>query len=599
VIHFAELIFGPLAIPECRRAVGRAWMILVRGVSAMAAAVVAISVIWWWWISLDLDPGYLPYEALRVGLAILEGMGVVIAVLISPALLAGSLAGDKERGTLGLLLTASVNSWQIVAGRLSAKLLQVGMILLAGVPIWFLLAALAGIRVPALLGMIGLPAAIAIGSAGVTMAASAVARRGRDALLGVFLAGFVLLPLVLTAAARYSAVLDSWVAPINPFHGLGALVWDEQPALAALTMLLWLIMGGVGLGVAAWRLRPSSLRLLAGEDRTRRRRRRWVVPAVDDHLPMLWKEMFIERVSPLGRFGKWAGIVIFLALIVVSTGYAGLVVYNTGWRAQPAEPGGLVDQIGDAIAESATLVAYLIQLSIALRAAVAITSERERSTWDGLLTSPLEGREIVLAKLCGSFYALRWLLVAALWAWTLAFLFGAMTIRDYGFLLLDVVVIGACMSAIGVRISMAAPTGTKAMSIAVGLWLAALCLMPILAFILVLTLVLIIQMFWWSFYGFIPAAGVTSPFPWLPISFSDAWTTTKLGLYVALTLVVVVESRYRFDRIAGRMTGGETEVAVDQFLHGTPMEPVLVNSSATVNPQPVEDPTPIDALPVN
>jgi hypothetical protein len=146
---------------------------------------------------------------------------------------------------------------------------------------------------------------------------------------------------------------------------------------------------------------------------------------------------------------------------------------------------------------------------------------------------------------------------------------------------------------------MAAATGTKAMSIAVGLWLAALCVVPILALILVLTLALIIQMFWWSLYGFIPAAGMRTPFSWLPISFSDAWTIGKLGLYVVLTVLVVIESRYRFDRIAGRMTGGDVEVAVDKFLHGTPMEPVLVNGSSTVNSQPVEDPQAIDSLPVH
>jgi ABC-type transport system involved in multi-copper enzyme maturation permease subunit len=545
-------------------------------------------------MSLNLDLGYLPYEARRVGLATLEGMGVVIALLISPALLAGSLAGDKERGTLGLLLTASVNSWQIVAGRLSGKLAQVGMILLAGAPIWVLLTALAGIRVSALLGMISLPAALVIGSAGVTMAASAVARRGRDALLAVFLAGFVFLPLVLTVAAQYSGALGEWVAPINPFHGVAALVWDEDPTRAAVTTLLWLIMGGAGLGVAAWRLRPSCLRLLSGEDRNRRRRRRWVVPPVSDERPMIWKEMFIERVSPLGRFGKWAGIVIFLALIVVSTGYGGMVVYNTWWRTQPAEPGGYADQIGDAIAGSAVLIGYLIQLSIALRAAVAITSERERSTWDGLLTSPLEAREIVLAKLCGSFYALRWLILAAIWAWTLALLFEAMTIKEYGFLLLHVVVIGACMSAIGVRISMAAATGTKAMSIAVGLWLAALCLLWLFALILVVTLVLIVQMFWWSFYGLIPPPGMATPFSWLPISFGDACTIAELALYVVLTVLVVIESRYRFDRIAGRMTGGEVEVAVDQFLHGTPMAPILLNGASMAKPVSVDDPAEIE-----
>jgi hypothetical protein len=66
-----------------------------------------------------------------------------------------------------------------------------------------------------------------------------------------------------------------------------------------------------------------------------------------------------------------------------------------------------------------------------------------------------------------------------------------------------------------------------------------------------------------------------------------------------LTVLVIIESRYRFDRIAGRMTGGDVEVAVDQFLHGTPMEPVLVNGSATVKPLPVEDTTAIDSVPVH
>jgi hypothetical protein len=44
---------------------------------------------------------------------------------------------------------------------------------------------------------------------------------------------------------------------------------------------------------------------------------------------------------------------------------------------------------------------------------------------------------------------------------------------------------------------------------------------------------------------------------------------------------VVIESRYRFDRIAGRMTSGEVEVAVDQFLHGVPMAPVPLNAWAS------------------
>ena len=144
----AAAILGPLAYPECRRSAGRGWIILVRGLSGGAAAVIALCLLWWWWFNQDLDPGrlYLPYATLRVGLVALEITAVAIALVMSPAVLAGSLAGDKERGSLGLLLTTRVNALEIVLGRLTGKLCQVGQILLAGVPFLILIAALAAIR---------------------------------------------------------------------------------------------------------------------------------------------------------------------------------------------------------------------------------------------------------------------------------------------------------------------------------------------------------------------------------------------------------------------------------------------------------------------
>jgi hypothetical protein len=169
-----------------------------------------------------------------------------------------------------------------------------------------------------------------------------------------------------------------------------------------------------------------------------------------------------------------------------------------------------------------------------------------------------------------------------------------MTIKEYAFLLLHVIVIGACMSAIGVRISMAAATGAKAMSIAVGLWLATLPFFWLFALILVGMLAVADQMFWWSFYGLIPPSGMATPFSWLPISFGDACTIAELGLYIVLTVLVVIESRYRFDRIAGRMTGGDVEVTVDQFLHGTPMAPILLNGASVAKPMSVDDPAEIE-----
>ena len=230
-----------------------------------------------------------------------------------------------------------------------------------------------------------------------------------------------------------------------------------------------------------------------------------------------------------------------------------------------------------AIDGSAVIVGYLIQLSILLRAAVAISSERQRGTWDSLLTSPLQTREIVVGKLCGSLYALLWLILAAIWAWTLVAIFGPMTLNHYVFHLLRIVVIGACMAAIGVRVSLATESGTRSMSLAVGLWLGVLALLSVVAVILIFIGFMAIQVFWWSLHRFAIQPGAGTPFVVVPMSFEDAWQTVMLFLYLVLAVVVVVESRYRFDRIAGRMSDGAVEIAVDQFLHGVPMAPIRLD----------------------
>jgi ABC-type transport system involved in multi-copper enzyme maturation permease subunit len=577
VIQFAEAMFGPLIVPECRRSAGRSWVILVRCLTALGAALVVLGVLWWWWFSVKFDPAYRPKGELHFGLAAVEGMAVAIALVITPAVLAGSLAGEKERGTLGLLLTTRVNSWQIVNGRLGGKLAQVGMLLLAGVPLGFLLAELADLPMLAMLGLACLPLALAFGVGGASLAASALLRRGRDALLAVYLAVFLGIPLILMGAESYSPEAGELAARINPFQSIGPLVWREDPIPAALTMLIWGSLGLIGLGVAAWRLRPACLRGLSGAAHSRGSRRRRV-PPVDERRPMLWKELFIERISPLGRIGRWLGVSVGCILVGAGLGYTGLVAHGALWGTESEQAAFYAEWIGLMIAGSAVMVGYLIQLAVGLRAAVAISSERERGTWDGLLTSPLEGREIVVGKLCGSLHALRWLIAAAIWAWTLALICGAMPAKAYIVQLLNAVVIGASMAAVGVRLSLATATAAKSMALTVAAWLVLMAAFSLLALVIVGTGSLAIVLVWLSLNGYM--LNGANPFAWSPISFENAWIVTKLGLYLALTALVVIESRYRFDRIAGRMTGGAAEVAVDRFLHGLPMAPIAIDDGA-------------------
>jgi hypothetical protein len=69
-------------------------------------------------------------------------------------------------------------------------------------------------------------------------------------------------------------------------------------------------------------------------------------------------------------------------------------------------------------------LAWPVYLSLLLTSSAAFAGERERATWDAVLTSPLEGREIVLGKMAGALWDVRWWLVALALYCVLVFLQG-------------------------------------------------------------------------------------------------------------------------------------------------------------------------------
>ena len=114
------------------------------------------------------------------GVSIIAPILLTIVVVQAPAVLAGSLAGERERGVLQLLLTTAVTPREIVSGRLLGKLSQVGMIVLAGVPIIALLAAWNGLSLLEVVTLFLLMAAVGLGGGGLAVGASVISRRGRE-----------------------------------------------------------------------------------------------------------------------------------------------------------------------------------------------------------------------------------------------------------------------------------------------------------------------------------------------------------------------------------------------------------------------------------
>ena len=112
------------------------------------------------------------------------------------------------------------------------------------------------------------------------------------------------------------------------------------------------------------------------------------------------------------------------------------------------------DSIAELIDASSMLLVWLVQWMIGLKALGLIGTERQRSTWDAILTSPLEGREIIVAKVGGSLFAMRRLAGVLLLAWTASLAVGGMGLSTWLSAPVMLSAGGAFMAAIGVGIGL-------------------------------------------------------------------------------------------------------------------------------------------------
>ena len=570
-MNAATLLFGHLAGPECRRALARGWLIVVRALLGGLLAAILLLALWAWWLNTLGDPGYSPAYIMAFALSAVAPILLTIAVVQAPAVLAGSLAGERERGVLQLLLTTAVTPREIVSGRLLGKLSQVGMILLAGLPILAVLAAWNGLSLLELVTLFVLLGAVGLGGGGLAVGASVISRRGRDALLSVYILMLVLVLSPMLTGLGLPPEIARLLQLFNPYSSMIVLVWAGEVAPALATSGFWLAMGLTGAAVAAWRLRPTCLAL--GDAVKKSRRRMWVPPLGDR--PMLWKELYVERVGTLGRFGRWLGILITALIGGGSLALSVLILSPLFMRGETDWSLWANNSFAAALSDpNGKFMGWLLQWAIGLRAAVSIASERERGTWDALLMSPLQPGEIVRAKLSGSLNALRWMAGAMVLAWTLAVVTGAVGLGPYAEWIAANATAGTLMAAIGVRCSLSLPTATKAMTWTIGLWIASVAVIAFLA-ISIIAIVCLIFVAIWMFavqYGFV----TINTAPWFPMRFSLAWPLSVDLVTVLVTCLVVLDTSLRFDRIAGRMAGGAVATGVDKWLHGHAIQPVFL-----------------------
>jgi ABC-type transport system involved in multi-copper enzyme maturation permease subunit len=387
----------------------------------------------------------------------------VVVVLLTPAYVAGGIAEEKERRTLEFLLATDLGSREIVFGKLLARLGNLGLFVITGLPVLSLMQFFGGIDPGLLLASFEVTALTALSLGGLGILLSVQRRRARDAIILTYLAAFGYVAISSAAWAvppiieansqmpgparsvgRSNAPQDfewlwdtvQWINAGNPISGLVQVVIEFERGRSVNDKLneimerYALFHGVFAIGCVALamvRLRPVALAQAGAAPRIKRRFRliRFRRPPVG-RLPMVWKEVRIEGGLRFGWFGKiLIALVIFISFIPL-----GFIVYEiflnvdyslrhyaTAW-----------DELGQGVNAwlrfMNVIISTLMLLGVAVRAAGAFGSERDRDTLISLMTTPLTTKEIFWAKVIGSLISVRMFFIWLSVIWAIALVTG-------------------------------------------------------------------------------------------------------------------------------------------------------------------------------
>lgn len=346
----------------------------------------------------------------------------LLILLATPPLAAGAITDEKMRGTLLYLFSAQLSSWEILLGKLLGRCYEVVVLLLLTLPVLAFYGIWAGITWWRMIGYLlsWLGPLLTLGS--LSLLVSVWSRQTRDAVITAYLLSGLLYGLWRLSDWVGSAVptglgLRRVAGYFAPDHVLLPVMAGEPVTVVIEHLvgswLAWGVIGGPAFLVAVWRLRGAFSRQL--EQVPQRGIQAWLLPTRQPvhEEPLYWKERQVDGLAPwalLRSIPRWFAIptvslivlnLIFL-LIAITSGLP--VARISGWvfsanltalRRIPPE------DLSAAFLFLGILVMCLTSLVVGIRCSGAISSEREKQTWEALLLTPLEVRQLVRAKLWG------------------------------------------------------------------------------------------------------------------------------------------------------------------------------------------------------
>lgn len=367
---------------------------------------------------------------------------LTLMLFFAPLAAATAVAQEKDRRTFVLLLMTDLSDLEIVLGKLTASLLQIGTLLAAAAPAFFLTMLLGSIAPGQVVEVLGVTAAA--GLAGGALGLLVALGRGRtfqSLALTVLLMVLALAGVEALGVARPDVRLAGvpLTAALNPYRAIFAVVVPASgsagaPAhpslifiLIALAIALVLLIIGV-VKVRAWN---------PGKDEPRRRREgegerapveipievdevaepTLVGAAIADtsgptpglHVPHRTRRRIVPAPRPYRR--PWSNPVLWRELKTRAYGTKPLVIkgayalaFALGVTSFALNPDLKTDAWGGIPALIPPLLAVLSLVLINAQGVTALTSERDSGALDLLLVSELTPKEFIYGKLYGALY---------------------------------------------------------------------------------------------------------------------------------------------------------------------------------------------------
>jgi len=402
--------------------------------------------------------------------------GVQLTLVIAASLLAASasVAQEKDRRTLVLLLMTDLSTVELVFGKIVASLLTVFTLIVASLPVFCLVHGLGGMTLTQILWVEALcvASAFAAGAWGVLVAfwREKTFQTLAISALGTIL--FVGAVEILASVMGTGTIAGEWIGSLDPFRALYGILnpLSAQPDVKTPVVHAWQPVGMLlGLTVALIAYCTARVRVwnpsqavfeqaaekLAEEERlaaageTRRTVHRKVSAS-----PIAWREIFTRA------YGR--KVVLIKAAYFLFATFALLFLWRSPQDADLVL--GLISRQGVAFV-AVSLVALIL---VNAQAVTAITSERDGQTLELLMVTEVSAREFVRGKLAGILFNMKEVLAVPIAFIVAGATRGAISLEDGVFVIIGLTVLTLFSSMLGIHQAMTYENSRQAIAHSLG-----------------------------------------------------------------------------------------------------------------------------------